>query len=360
MAGLDQQFWTSKRVLVTGHTGFKGSWLSLCLAAQGADLYGYALAPPSEPNMYELAGVGQRLTSVTGDIRDYSLLRDRMAEWRPEIVFHMAAQSLVRRSYQDARETYSTNVLGTVHVLEAIREASNDCVVINVTSDKCYENKEWDRGYREDDRLGGRDPYSSSKACAELVTTAYRHSFFSRPDRNGRCVGLASVRAGNVIGGGDWAEDRLVPDCIRALSCGQVIEMRSPTAIRPWQHVLDPLAGYLLLAQRLWSDPDTYARAWNFGPIDGGVSPVVEVVNRIVELWGEGSCREVAGNPNQAEVHTLKLDCSRSCSELNWRPKLDLETGLQWAVDWYRRVHAREDAATVTQEQIERFFCGSA
>ncbi len=359
MVAIDRQFWAGKRVLITGHTGFKGSWLSLCLKARGSDVYGYALAPPSEPSLFELADVGGQLTGVTGDIRDYKVLRDRMADWRPEIVFHLAAQSLVRRSYQDAIETYSTNVLGTAHLLEAVRETCDDCVVINVTSDKCYENMEWARGYREDDRLGGRDPYSSSKACAELVTAAYRNAYFSKPGPNRCRVGLASTRAGNVIGGGDWAEDRLVPDCIRALSANRAVEVRNPTAIRPWQHVLEPLGGYLLLAERLWWDRDRFARAWNFGPSEDDAWPVHRVAERVIALWGGGSGLETAPGENPHEAHDLKLDCSLSRSELDWRPRTDLETGLQWTVDWYRRVQAGEDPVTVTREQIEQFFRGS-
>ncbi|MCZ6772757.1 MAG: CDP-glucose 4,6-dehydratase [Proteobacteria bacterium] len=359
MVAIDRRFWNRKRVLITGHTGFKGSWLSLCLKARGAELFGYALAPPSEPSLFDLADVGRQLTSVTGDIRDYKLLHDRIADWRPEIVFHLAAQSLVRRSYQDAVETYSTNVLGTVHLLEAVREACDDCVVVNVTSDKCYENMEWARGYREDDRLGGRDPYSSSKACAELVTAAYRNAYFSQTGPNRRRVGLASARAGNVIGGGDWAEDRLVPDCIRALSAGRAVEVRNPTAFRPWQHVLEPLGGYLLLAERLWSDPDRFARAWNFGPSDDDAWPVHRVVDRVIALWGGGSGMETAPGENPYEAHHLKLDCSLARSELDWQPRTDLGTGLQWTVSWHRRVHAGEDPATVTREQIEQFFRGS-
>ena len=355
-------------MLITGHTGFKGSWLSLCLDALGADVHGFALEPPTEPSLYRMAGVGQHIASrmgeargdVRGDVRDYPALRSTILELRPAVIFHLAAQSLVRHSYHDPLATYSTNVMGTVHLLEAVRELALDCAVINVTSDKCYDNLDVPHSYREGDRLGGRDPYSSSKACAELVTSAYRESFFSGMDPSGPNVSLASVRAGNVIGGGDWATDRLLPDCVRAILSGQAIRIRNPGALRPWQHVLDPLNGYLLLAERLYGGASGFARGWNFGPDDVDTWQVATVVARVVELWGSGGgtpaqvILETAPQPHEAG--RLELDCTLARQQLGWLPALSLETALEWTVDWYRRVSLGESAEAITKAQIERFL----
>ncbi len=372
----DPAFWRGKSVLITGHTGFKGSWLSLCLDALGADVHGFALEPPTDPSLYRMAGIGKHLVSrkgdgradVRGDVRDYAALRSTLLELRPAIVFHLAAQSLVRNSYRDPLATYSTNVMGTVHLLEAVRELALDCAVINVTSDKCYENDEAEHRYREGDRLGGRDPYSNSKGCAELVTSAYRESFFSGADPSGPKVALASARAGNVIGGGDWATDRLLPDCIRAMLSGHAIRIRNPDALRPWQHVLDPLNGYMLLAEKLWGETNakrsaqtsTFARGWNFGPDEIDTWPVATVVARVVELWSSRG-----GTPVPVDLETerqpheagrLELDCTLARQDLGWRPALPLSIALEWTVDWYRRVSQGESAETITKAQIERFL----
>lgn len=360
MASLEKTFWQGKRVLVTGHTGFKGSWLCLCLGAHGAELYGYALAPPTEPSLFDLARVGELLTAREGDVRDYELLRDSMAAWQPEIIFHLAAQSLVRRSFREPIGTYATNVLGTAHLLEAIRDTGNRCVVVNVTSDKCYRNEGRSRGYREDAPLGGGDPYSSSKACAELLTAAYRDSFFSYSAAEGPRVALASARAGNAVGGGDWAGDRLLPDCIRALTAGQPVAVRNPQAVRPWQHVLEPLSGYLLLAERLWSDPPTYSRAWNFGPCDDDAWPVHRIVEQVIDAWGSGTCLEQPAVDPPDEAPFLALDSSLAHSELGWQPRTNLRTALRWTVDWHRRVHAGEDPRGVTCAQIEQYYSGDS
>lgn len=283
-------FWEGKRVLLTGHTGFKGGWLSLWLQSLGANVTGYALLPPTQPSLYEVARVGDGMYSHIADIRDLDRLVAVMRETRPEIVIHMAAQPLVRYSYVNPVETYATNVMGTVNLLEAVRQVGGVRVVVNVTSDKCYENREWIWGYREHDPMGGYDPYSSSKGCAELVAAAYRNSFFNPEAFGTHGVALASVRAGNVIGGGDWAEDRLIPDFMRAIMAGRAVVIRSPHAIRPWQHVLEPLSGYLLLAQHLWTDGPAFAEGWNFGPVDEDAKPVEWIVEQLTGLWG-GGCR---------------------------------------------------------------------
>lgn len=345
-------FWKEKRVFLTGHTGFKGSWLSLWLTRMGAEVMGYALAPPSDPNLFKLADLSSRMSSVTGDVRDLPLLSRRMAEFKPDIVIHMAAQALVRLSYREPVETYATNVMGTVHVLEAARKTSSVRTVVNVTSDKCYENREWAWGYRENEPMGGHDPYSNSKGCSELVTSAYRRSFFANAG-----IGLASGRAGNVIGGGDWAEDRLIPDCMRALAAGKPIVIRNPRSIRPWQHVLEPLSGYLRLAEKLWHEPNQFADGWNFGPESSDARQVDWIADRIVGLWGDGARWELVplSEPQPHEAHYLKLDCSMAHAHLDWQPSLRLDQTLQWVVDWYKRVNQGESALGVTLEQIARY-----
>lgn len=346
-----KNFWKGKRVFLTGHTGFKGSWLSLWLTEMGAEVMGYSLTPPSTPSLFELAQVASRMNSVIGDVRDYSLLNAKMAEFKPEIVIHMAAQALVRLSYRDPVDTYSTNVMGTVHVLEAARKLSSVRAVLNVTSDKCYENKEWAWGYRENEPMGGFDPYSNSKGCSELVTSAYRRSFYSAQ------AALASGRAGNVIGGGDWAEDRLIPDCMRSLMAGQVITIRNPHSIRPWQHVLEPLSGYLCLVENLWADPKAFAEGWNFGPESSDARPVNWIADRMVGLWGSGARWELLGNPESQphEAHYLKLDCSKAHSDLGWSPALRLDQTLEWVVEWYKKYQAGESVLATTLSQIQRY-----
>ncbi|MDZ7751185.1 MAG: CDP-glucose 4,6-dehydratase [Gammaproteobacteria bacterium] len=348
-------FWNGKRVLVTGHTGFKGGWLSLWLSRLGARVTGYALAPPTEPSLFVAAGVAEGIVSMEGDIRDYGALAACFAEARPEVVFHLAAQPLVRASYDDPVETFETNVLGTVHVLEAARHALNLRVVINVTSDKCYENQEWPWGYRESDRLGGKDPYSGSKACAEMVASVYANSFFDR-GRTAGPVTLASVRAGNVLGGGDWGADRLLPDLARVLAAGGRPLIRNPDSIRPWQHVLDPLAGYLALAEALWTGGRDYAGPWNFGPAVDDARPVRWLADGFCDAWGDAAhwldAREDDAPP---EARVLKLDCSRARSLLGWAPRLPLADALGWTVEWYRDFYAGKDMVTRTLAQIERY-----
>lgn len=354
--GLNAAFWKGKRVLVTGHTGFKGSWMCLVLDQLGAQVCGYAREPPTNPSLFKLARIDELVDSVCGDVRDFDHLRNVIRERRPEIVIHMAAQALVRRSYRDPLETYATNVMGTVHLLEAIRQVGGVRAVVNVTSDKCYENRETMWGYRENEPMGGHDPYSSSKGCAELVTSAFRNSFFNAAATDGAQVALASARAGNVIGGGDWAEDRLIPDCLRACAAGREIEIRNPTSIRPWQLVLEPVCGYLLLAEHLWEGGREYAEGWNFGPHEQDARPVHAIVNRLTELWGDNASWRLSGGQHPHEAHYLKLDCSKAKSRLGWFPRTDLDLSLRWIVDWHKRVAAGEDPRSVSMKQIDQFL----
>ena len=346
-----------RRVLITGHSGFKGSWLAIWLKMLGAEVIGYSLEPPSDPSNFEACGIKNILTHIYGDIRDHRHLVSVFQRYQPEFVFHMAAQPLVRLSYSEPRLTYETNVMGTVNVLEAVRQTRSVRVVVNVTSDKCYENREWVWGYRECDPMGGYDPYSSSKGCAELVTAAYRRSFFS-PSTPQPSVALASVRAGNVIGGGDWGRDRLVPDCICALSQGKEIVIRNPNAVRPWQHVLEPLSGYLLLGARLWTDGPRYASAWNFGPADDEVYTVEEVVKEVIRLWGQGRYR-IDACKHLHEAHWLKLDCSKAHIKLGWKSRLNTKQALGKTVEWYRQFYesrSTEELCVFTQRQIEEYM----
>jgi len=347
-------FWRGKKVLITGHTGFKGSWLSLWLKKNGAEVVGYSLAPPTSPSLFHIGGIEKKMHSVEGDIRDIKSLSRIINEYRPEIVFHMAAQPLVRLSYSDPVETYNTNIMGTVNVLEAVRQSDSVKVLVNITSDKCYENQEWYWGYREIDPMGGFDPYSSSKGCAELVTAAYRRSFFSSENNGEHPVPVvATVRAGNVIGGGDWAMDRLVPDIMGAILTGDAPLIRYPNAIRPWQHVLEPLNGYLMLAQKMWSEGDKYAGAWNFGPSDDDARPVSWIADQLTKQWGGGA---MWLNDNQAHPHEakyLKLDCSKAKGVLQWKPKMELSTTLQWIVEWYKAYNGGKDMGDFTVGQID-------
>lgn len=344
-------FWRDKRVFITGHTGFKGSWLSLWLQALGAEVHGYALTPPTQPNMFTVADVEKGMTSSTiADIRDAERLLAAMQAARPDIVFHLAAQPLVRYSYAQPTETYAVNVMGTVNLFEAVRATPSVRAVVNVTTDKCYENQEWLWGYRENEAMGGHDPYSSSKGCAELVTSAYRRSFL---DAAG--IALASARAGNVIGGGDWASDRLIPDILRGLVSDQSIVIRSPMAVRPWQHVLEPLAGYLQLAESLYQQGTQFAEAWNFGPNDSDNQPVQWIVERLTELWGQGARWELDQSVNPHEAHHLKLDCSKARSRLNWRPRWTLEQALGHIVDWQRAYLDGKNMNQFTLAQIATY-----
>lgn len=346
-------FWQGKKVLVTGHTGFKGSWLSLWLQQAGADVVGYALAPPTEPSLFEVARVARSMTSIEADIRDLDRLRATLAEHRPEVVLHLAAQAIVRASYDDPIETYSTNVMGTVNLLEAIRLEPGVRAVVVVTSDKCYDNLEIERGYVEEDALGGRDPYSNSKGCAELVTRAYRDSFLAGASPP---VAVASARAGNVVGGGDWGKDRLVPDIMRSFLERRPLYIRNPEATRPWQHVLDPVGGYLTLAERLYEDGARYAEAWNFGPADEEPLPVGKLVERILEHWDSDVDVELDPGPHPHEHHLLRLDPSKARDQLGWAARLSLPETLEWIVEWYRAYRDGGDMRAVTESQIERYL----
>ncbi len=347
---IDPGFWRDRRVLVTGHTGFKGAWLSLWLQTLGAQLTGFSVGTPTEPSLYELAHVGEGMESVVGDVRDYHALDGVISSAAPEVVVHMAAQSLVRRSFIEPRQTFEVNVMGTVNLLDVLRHVDSARVVVNVTSDKCYENHEWEWAYREHEPMGGHDPYSSSKGCAELVTNAFRRSFFSgRGD-----LRVASARSGNVIGGGDWGQDRLIPDIMSAALDGRPIAVRNPTSVRPWQHVLNPLSGYLMLARALWSS-EALAEGWNFGPGEEDARTVGSIVAHIAELW-PGDLRWVEDpGPHLHEASQLKLDSSRARSQLGWRPRWGLQRGLEAVVDWYRALSAGEDMRAVTLGQIEAF-----
>lgn len=348
---MSPDFWRGKRVLLTGHTGFKGSWLSLWLQSMGAELKGLALEPPTTPSLFVEAKVAQGMVSQIGDIRDYDTVLKVVAEFKPEIVIHMAAQPLVRYSYKNPIETYATNVMGTVHLLEAIRQAGTTKVVVNVTTDKCYENKEWVWGYREDEPMGGFDPYSSSKGCSELVTSAYRRSYFAEAG-----IALASARAGNVIGGGDWAEDRLVPDILRAFENKQPVVIRNPNSTRPWQHVLEPLSGYLTLAEKLWDEPQVYAEGWNFGPKDEDAKPVGWIVERIASKWGDGATWQVDGGDHPHEAHYLKLDISKAKQRLLWAPRWCLDTALNQIVEWHQSWLAKADVRALSLAQIDQYI----
>ena len=347
--------WSGKRVLITGHTGFKGGWLSLWLQQSGAELCGLSLAPSTTVNLFEKAAVASGMQSVIGDIRNAELVRRVVGEFKPEIVFHMAAQPLVRQSYVDPIETYASNVMGTVHVLEAIRQTDSTRAVVTITTDKCYENREWDWAYREIDRLGGYDPYSNSKACAELVVSAYRNSFFNPEKFDKHGVAVASVRAGNVIGGGDWSPDRLIPDMIRAFAEGQAVRIRSPRAIRPWQHVLEPLRGYIRIAESLVDNGVQDAEAWNFGPEQSDAQPVSWIVNELAELWGDGARWELESVPQPHEAQNLKLDWSKAARRIEWKPSLPLKDALEFTVSWYKAYLHEQNMRDYTLGQIRAY-----
>lgn len=358
--GVNPSFWQGKRVFLTGHTGFKGGWLSLWLQQLGSVLTGYSLKPSTTPNLFEKAHVGAGMTYIIGDIRDGKKLLAAVRDAVPDIVIHMAAQPLVRRSYVDPVETYSTNVMGTVHLLQAVRQCSSVRAVVNVTTDKCYENREWIWPYRENEAMGGYDPYSSSKACAELVTAAYRNSYFNVKDYPQHSLALASARAGNVIGGGDWSEDRLVPDILRAFSSGESVSIRNPQAVRPWQHVLEPLRGYLTLAERLFTVGASYAEAFNFGPREDDAQPVAWVVGQLASKWGEAAAWRLDGADHPHEASLLRLDVSKAAHRLAWRPILDLDSGLQLTVDWALAARDGKDMHAFTLAQINRYQTLSA
>ncbi len=352
---MNPAFWRGKRVLLTGHTGFKGSWLSLWLQSMGAKVTGYALAPPTSPSLFEMAEVGQGMTSVIGDIRDLTKLQSVFAAHHPEIVIHMAAQPLVRYSYQNPVETYSTNVMGTVHLLDAVRNTPGVKAVVNITTDKCYENREWVWGYRENEPMGGFDPYSNSKGCAELVSAAYRSSFFNADTYSQHGVATATVRAGNVIGGGDWAQDRLIPDILAAFEQGRKVNIRNPHAIRPWQHVMEPLRGYLTLAEQLFEQGPSFGEGWNFGPNDEDAKSVDWIVKEMAALWGADAQWQVDTGEHPHEAHYLKLDISKARSRLDWHPALRLKDALALIIDWAKQHQAGANMRQLTLAQLQAY-----
>ncbi len=353
---MSPNFWRGKRVFLTGHTGFKGGWLSLWLQSLGAELTGYALNPNTQPNLFDLARVADGMDSRIGDIRNLENLQSEMQAAKPDIVFHLAAQPLVRYSYDNPTETYSTNVMGTVNVLEAIRTISSIKAVVVVTTDKCYENREWVWPYREDEAMGGHDPYSSSKGCAELVTAAYRASFFNPSEYKKHGIGIATARAGNVIGGGDWSSDRLIPDILYAINTGVSVQLRNPNAVRPWQHVLEPLNGYLTLAEKLYEEGDNFSDAWNFGPEQSDCLPVHEIAKRLIDLSGSSAKLELVGSADQPhEAGLLKLDISKARSFLKWQPLMNINLSLKWICEWNKSHQNHQDPRATTLNQVAKF-----
>jgi len=346
---LRSSFWSNKRVLITGHTGFKGAWLSIWLQRLGSIIAGYALPAATKPSLFELADVSVEMQSEIGDVRNLEHLSRFVDGFRPDIIIHMAAQSLVRPSYIDPVETFATNVMGTVNILEAARQ-SDVRAVVNVTTDKCYENLERVEGYREDEPLGGHDPYSASKGCSEIVTSSYRRSF---------SLGVASARAGNVIGGGDWAQDRLIPDMMRSFMADEVLTIRNPASTRPWQHVLEPLRGYLLLAEHLYEHAPQYAEAWNFGPDDEDARPVEWLADRVCDLWGPPArWSNTADEDPLHEAGFLRLNCDKAKNRLAWQPRMTLEQALAWTVAWYKGFQQGDDVRTLTEQQITNYEAG--
>ena len=348
-------FWKNKRVLITGHTGFKGSWMCLWLQQLKAKTIGYSLPPPTDPSFFEIGKIFDGMVSITGDVRDLEHLKKVVEKYKPEIVIHMAAQSIVRYSYGNPVETYSTNVMGTVNLLDAVRQTNSAKVILIITSDKCYENKEWFYGYRENDRMGGQDPYSSSKGCAELITSAYRSSYFSKTKIENQNVAVASARAGNVIGGGDWALDRLIPDIMSAIMQSRPVVIRNPNAIRPWQHVLCPLEGYLCLAEKLWEHGSEYAEGWNFGPDSEDCKPVSWIVTNLSHLWAEKIEWKLDAGQNPHEAAYLQLDCCKSKKLLGWSPKLKLNAALEMVVEWYQAFLENSNMRKISEDQISRY-----
>jgi CDP-glucose 4,6-dehydratase len=352
---MNPQFWRGKRVFLTGHTGFKGAWLSLWLQSAGAVVRGYSLAPPTQPSLFEKARVADGMESVLGDIREYSALHGSLAAFAPDVVIHMAAQSLVRLSYVEPLQTYSTNVMGTANILEAVRQAKGVRAVLIVTSDKCYRNENVHGRFQEDAPLGGFDPYSSSKGAAELVTAAYRDSFFSPAKHAQHGTSVASARAGNVIGGGDWAADRLLPDLMRGFARGEAVVLRNPDAIRPWQHVLEPLSGYLLLLERMFANGTEFAQAWNFGPEEADERPVSWVADQAAKEWGTGASWKLDSAPQPHEAPNLRLDCAKVRQHLGWKPRLSLPDALQWTVQWHKSASAGRAPRAMCDEQIRAY-----
>lgn len=357
---VDPIFWKGKRVFLTGNTGFKGSWLSIWLESLDAEVFGYSLPPPTQPNLFELSGLNESMRSTQGDIRDLESLSQAMIDAKPDIVFHLAAQPLVRESYIDPVGTYATNVMGTVHLLEAVRKCLTVRAVVVVTTDKCYENHEWPWGYRENEPMGGYDPYSNSKGCSELVTSAYRQSFFNSRDYGKKHqVALASARAGNVIGGGDFAKDRLIPDIIRAMQHNEQVVIRSPHSIRPWQHVLEPLSGYLILAEHLFEKGADFGEGWNFGPSDSDARPVSWIVEYLCAQWPGCKGFRIDTNPQPHEATYLKLDISKARSRLGWNPRWDLHTALEKIIEWTHITDSSTKVIDITRKQINEYRSAS-
>jgi CDP-glucose 4,6-dehydratase len=352
---LSRDFWKGRKVFITGHTGFKGSWLSMWLYAMGARVTGYALDPPTKPSLFEQARVSRCVRTVHGDVRDFAKLKDALAECDADVVLNLAAQSVVRYGYENPLETYSTNIMGTVHILEAVRQLKRPRVVVNVTGDKCYENQEWVWGYRENDPMGGPDPYSSSKGAAEIVTSAYREAYFSAKSLTQSEVALASARAGNVVGGGDWTADQLIPDLIRSFLDRRPCHIRSPSAIRPWQFVLEPLHGYLLLCERLTAEGSTFASGWNFGPAQSDAKRVSWIADKLVSAWGDGASWTHDQGRHVVEAQVLRLDTSKAMAKLDWAPVVPLPRALEWIVEWYQAFRDGADLRGVTNRQIERY-----
>ena len=354
---IEPDFWKGKKVFVTGHTGFKGSWLSLWLQKMGALVKGFALEPPTNPSLYEVANVQEGMQeSDISDIRDLLSLEKSIQQFQPEIIFHMAAQPLVRLSYDIPVETYDTNVMGTVNLLASVKKIESVRVVVNITSDKCYENKEWPWGYREDEPKGGHDPYSNSKGCAELVSDAFRSSYFNPKSYDQHRCGVGSVRAGNVIGGGDWALDRLIPDILKAFEQQETVHIRNPHAIRPWQHVLEPLSGYLVTAQNLFENGADFAEGWNFGPVDFDAKPVSYIVEKMVSIWGQGADWEIDGSDHPHEAHYLKLDCSKAKMRMGWSPRWHLDETLEKIVHWHKAWLSDQDMREYTLNEIKDYM----
>ena len=352
----NNEFWKQKKVLVTGHTGFKGSWLCLLLGKLGADVFGYALEPPTDPNLFDVAKIDELVNSHIGDIRDYDTLLSVIRSIKPDIIIHMAAQAIVRKSYKDPVETYAVNVMGTVNLFEAIRNVSGIKAVVNITTDKCYENREWHWGYRENEPMGGYDPYSNSKGCSELVTAAFRNSYFNPKEYSKHGVAIASARAGNVIGGGDWADDRLIPDFMRSITKGEKIKIRSPFAVRPWQHVLEPLSGYLTLAEKIYNEGPAFAESWNFGPDDRDAKSVEWIIKSLCNYWGENASFSIDNDPQPHEANYLKLDCSKAKNLLGWFPKWDIETTLKSIVDWNKAYRDGANMRLITEKQMDEYY----
>jgi len=352
---VSKDFWKNKTVLLTGHTGFKGSWLSLWLQKLDVNLIGFSKSIPTTPSLFELADVENRMISIMGDICDYEKLQKVIKEYDPEIVIHMAAQTILLDSYKNPRDTYATNVMGTVNLLESIRNIGNVRVVLNVTSDKCYEPNEFSKGYIETDRLGGYDPYSNSKACSELITSSYRNSFFISNESKKHNVSLASCRAGNVIGGGDWGHNRLIPDIMKGILNNKIIKIRNPNSTRPWQHVLDPLNGYLILAQKLWSSSSEFSEGWNFGPLKNNEKSVKWIVEKFTEKWSDNIRWDIENSTNLHETNFLRLNCDKANSRLGWIPKLNLEQGIDWIIEWYKEYEQNHNMRVITEQQIDKF-----